>query len=506
MINTKTGNRIVDHIARDAAKNQAAARQEIARVKKAARAAKGAKLRGVRRAGKSAARRPAKGISAKYLGKAGGSGKIVRYGLKEGAELIASNCGFDIPSISLGLAPKLRKNIQKQIMRMVFSTPASSGQASAAEWFERVEFIRKQLGVDDSFYFCASRHTDALHDHIHFDFNRVSDVGKLWSDSFVGLRLAALEKNIEERFSLKLTKREDFVSQGNLNKQVLERAIRLQEKPAFLAVQSAINEAIKDEPDVLTFVRRLADLGIAARPNLKEKVLNGFGYQLGQQKFTGKNLGVNWSQLRERVGYEPDEHLEILADIKREIDAGTARPLGAEQGAAPAVGIGCGESQTMGSSRREESAGIKKAEQGMPVVGRGDQGAKTLPSRSRAAELLAGLHSRLDERRIRFSALAKRIKTKHQGDAIAERFCEALDPDLTDFEVAESFLHRESGCAEARAMVESYLLLTKDELSVVMRPYDSVIKLEQEYTKRMDAASRNAPSQSKIGDDGLPTM
>lgn len=475
MVDTKTGGRIVDPSAREVAKKQAEARRETARARKVARTEKRAELRGARRAGKAAASRPAKGISAKYLGKAGGSGRIVRYGLKEGAELIASNCGFDIPSISEGLAPKLRKNIQKQIVRLVFSTPASSGWASAAEWYERVAFIRKKLGVDDSFSYCASRHTDAKHDHIHLDFNRVSDVGELWSDSLIGLRLAVLEKAIEEGFSLKLTRREDFITHGNLNKQGLEREIRLQRKPALLAVQSAIKEAIEDEPDTLAFVARLAGHGITARPNLKDKVLEGFGYQLGRQKFTGEQLGMHWSQLRERVGYVPEEHFERLVRISRETGEGAARPQDTEQGTSP-------------------------------VVGRKDREAQTPPSRARAAESLAGLQDRLDERRIHVFELAKRIRSEHQGDALAERFCEALDSDMTDFEVAESFLSRESGCAEACAYVESYLLLTQDELNAVMKLHDPGVKQVLEQENHMDADSMDTLPPSEIGDDGLPIM
>jgi len=503
----KTGNRIVDRLAKDKARNQAEERKAVESAKKAGRRGKGGKFRGAGKAGRAAARRPAKGISAKYIGKAGSAGKVVNYGLKEGAELIASNCGFDIPTISAGLAPRLRKDIQKQIVRMSFSTPSTSGKATSNKWRDRVDFIRSKLGIDDSFSYCASRHTDAEHDHIHLDFNRVSDVGELWSDSLIGLRLAKLEQQIEHKFALKLTRREDFVTHGNINKKSVERAQRLQEQPAFSVIQTAIKAAAQGKPDVLTFIQRMADCGIAVRPNLKQFELNGFGYRYGYQKFTGKQLGLNWTELKEMVIYEPNEHLEILADIKREIDAGTARPDSAGFGTSTEIRVTNGE---QASVERSSSAEGDKNRDAKPKSQKFNSGNREIPESSThlsASYILAGLHRRLADRRARFIRLSERLKAEYEGNAIAERFRAALDPAMTDSEVAQLFLKKEFGSAAARSLVEVHLVLSKDELRAVLLPYQAVIKTEEEHAKRMAEAERQSTAPTtkpSVGD--LPSM
>jgi hypothetical protein len=319
-----TGNIILDAAAR---KGVAASKKEAARAKSTAKkSSKGGKFKGSGRAGRAAACRPAKGITAKRFKRKSSGSATAKYGLKQGAELIACNCGYDISTIAIGLAPKMRPEIKDQIERLSFSTPASSGKATSEEWRTREEFIRREIGIDESFSYCVSRHTDAEHDHIHLDFNRVSDVGKLWKDNQIGLRLAVLEEKIEKRFALKLTAREDFVTHGNISKKVVERAMREQVQPAFLQIQTAIQKAARDNPSVLTFIRRLADQGITARPNMKKGELNGFGYKKDEQLFTGKQLGANWSQLKELVTYVKNEHALALADHKRNLDEGKARP------------------------------------------------------------------------------------------------------------------------------------------------------------------------------------
>lgn len=331
----KTGNKILDGLARAKAKNDAAERAAKSKAKRGAgkggKSAKAGKFKGAGKAGRAAARRSAKGILAKFNKKGSNAAGAAGYGLKDGADLIATNAGFDKESIAQGLSVKMRFDIKNQIVHMTFSTPASSGKASTNEWVKRVEFIRRELGVDDSYAYFVSRHNDAEHDHIHLFFNRVSDLGKVWKDNQIGLRLASLEQKIEKKFSLKLTKREDFLTVGNISKKTVERTTRLGVQPAFIQIQSAIIEAKKDRPDLMTYISRLADQGIAVRPNLQLGELNGLGYKLDGQSFTGKQLGANWAELKNEVIYDTGEHAETLTNLKRLVEEGVRRPERADK-------------------------------------------------------------------------------------------------------------------------------------------------------------------------------
>jgi len=373
----KTGNKILDGLARAKAKNDAAERAAKSKAKRGAgkggKSAKAGKFKGAGKAGRAAARRSAKGILAKFNKKGSNAAGAAGYGLKDGADLIATNAGFDKESIAQGLSVKMRFDIKNQIVHMTFSTPASSGKASTNEWVKRVEFIRRELGIDDSYAYFVSRHNDAAHDHIHLFFNRVSDLGKVWKDNQIGLRLASLEQKIEKKFSLKLTKREDFLTVGNISKKTVERTTRLGVQPAFIQIQSAIIEAKKDRPDLMTFISRLADQGIAVRPNLREGELNGLGYKLEGQSFSGKQLGVNWAELKNEVIYVTGEHAETLTKLKRLIEEGVRRPESADKKLGGAGSPTQGVTAEMADAQRQPEKTNRVAQVGNEQQGEPDR-------------------------------------------------------------------------------------------------------------------------------------
>jgi len=113
----------------------------------------------------------------------------------------------------------------------------------------------------------------------------------------------------------------------------------------------------------------------------------------------------------------------------------------------------------------------------------------------------------LADRRARFIRLSERLKADCEGDSLAERFRAALDPEMTDSEVAQLFLKKELGSAAARSLVEVHLVMSKDELRAVLLPYQEAIKTEEEHAKRMAGAERQSPKPTtnpSVGD--LPSM
>lgn len=492
----KTGNRIVDAQARRGA---AEAKREAGRAKSASKKSGGgggrkARFSGAIRAGKSANSRAAKGMKAKYLGKGKSAGGAVDYSMKDDAELIESNCGFDRTSITDGLSPKQRSEIKDQIVHMSFSTPANAGKATAEQWRDRVEFIRKSIGLDDSFAFAAFRHNDTDNDHIHLLFNRVNDQGNLWKDNQIAWRLAALEQRLEQKFDLKLTAREDFQKRGNMNKKTYEMACRTGVEPDFLFVQKAIIKAKEDKPDVITFIGRLADQGIAVRPNLKQGELNGFGYGKDGHNFTGKALGVNWSELKKEVTYVTAQHYETLASLKQHIDAGATRPTQQVGPAAP----------TPAATPSNE-----------PRTERADRKPDPVAVQSSSIDRLAQLHSVATVRSSRYESLRRSLasytaiaKLQSASDhakktaATAEKLATAMTPDRNDIEVAKAFMESTGASHEARELMKKHLVLSDDERTEVLIPYLAQMKTEAEYMRRMDEADRYAPAPEHNNGNG----
>lgn len=486
----KTGNKILDDLARAKARNDAAERSAKARGKRssgrAGKSVKAGKFRGAGRAGRAAAKRAGKGISAKYNKKGSNAKGAVSYALKDGADLIATNCGFDLPSMSAGLSKKLRSDIKDQIVHMSFSTPSTSGKASAIEWANRIEFIRRELKIDDSYSFVATRHNDAEHDHVHLFFNRISDVGERWKDNQIGLRLASLEQKIEKKFSLKLTRREDFVTVGNMSKKSIEKSSRRSDvQPVFLEIQTAIMLAKRDKPDVLTFVSRLADAGIAVRPNLQAGELAGFGYMKDGQSYTGKKLGANWAELKTEVTYVADEHFETLTNLKQLVSQGRARPARATESLERSGSALQGGNPEMERARRDEG---KANQDDKDETSRAGQNVKSADRQPGGATdgIVGGVP--------RISGAADSGRVERDQTAIANE--EPAPADDAEFQALKIYLQMEkaSEVAVSKAARVSMSFDQRYEMN-------ELIKTLRFNFKRLDMAERGAPVLSTVDAD-----
>lgn len=354
----KSGSAIVDQLARAKSRNDAAERAAKAKAKKSAksgRGGRGGKTGGARaKAGRSAIKRGAskgRGIVAKTAHRKN-DGKsfrrLVNYAMnKEGAILISSNCGITAPDMirDMKLAAGTRPDITKPVGHISLSVPPST-KLTNKNWLAIEEFVRASLQLDDKYPFCVVRHRDSEHDHVHIAYSRVSMDGRVHDQAFLGLRLAALEDEVEEKFSLPLLP----VDRSKLvfNKNEIEKSIRLREPPERKRLSDVVQSAVKGNPSVVMFVRRCADAGIVVRPNLatSTKKLNGFSFSYvdSEVEYKGSQIGAAWAALQTAgVTYVEDRDYESLAALKHQLESGkrthdSARPVSVENGKVGEVG------------------------------------------------------------------------------------------------------------------------------------------------------------------------
>jgi len=330
----ETGNRIVDAQARRGKAQADAEQRRQSRASK--RSGKGgkrgaksrtsrghtnSKARSGRSAGKSARGR---GITGQiHKSRSGGSASINYAINKKDAKFISSNAGLTVKDCNaiFKLAAGSRKDIKKNVGHESFSLPKGQ-RLSDEKWAEVVDFIRKEKGIDDGFPFVCGLHQDTDHQHIHLVYSRVSYDGRVVDDRFSKVRMALIEDMIENKFNLKLIPKPPTPSAPVYSKNEAEEAQRTGIKPARFVMFESISKAIKDKPDVTTFVERLKAVGVTARPAIRNNKMSGFsfsyrGVELGASKI---HNSLGWNSLQKGIKYVANEDDPKLARIAASLD------------------------------------------------------------------------------------------------------------------------------------------------------------------------------------------
>lgn len=278
---------------------------------------------------------------------------LANYGLdKDGAEIIISNCGHDITSIKRGLTYAVKKNprVKNKACHISISLPPSTTPRTADEWRNITERTRKGLGLHDGFAYLAVRHVDTDNDHIHLIFSKISDVGKTWRDSNIRFKLGSLEQLITSEFNLPPTPADKYTTTGHINKNEIEWRNRIGELPPSIYIRNVISETSREIIDIQDYISVLADAGISVRPNLKMGELNGLGYSYDGISYTGKDIGFNWKDLKEKVIYDKCRDGETIANIKRKIDERNSARDGEFESGSSASGATNSKSDGTGNS------------------------------------------------------------------------------------------------------------------------------------------------------------
>lgn len=225
----------------------------------------------------------------------------------KGAELIYANSDIR----SMRAAANLRPDIKEPVGHISASLPPSSGKRTKEEWLAIAETVLEQLGLDDTFPVLVARH-QSDHDHIHFEFSRVSVTGKVHDQANIGLRCAAIERILEDKHNLKLVPPSEFKKNphGKLTKNEIEMANRKGELPPRAQIAAALKVAVQGRPTVQQFVERLNASGIGVKANVSPSTgrMNGFSFIYEGVPFSGSQVSkeYGWKALSERIDYEQE--------------------------------------------------------------------------------------------------------------------------------------------------------------------------------------------------------
>lgn len=495
-----TGNKIADQLARASAANQ---RKEAAAKSKAAKAAKTGSRMGKIRAGRAAVK--AGGVKGRgCVIKTHKAGKTAKGGLNylmdKESTLVSSNCGTTKEEINRDMMRCAgMRNIKNPICHASFSLPAGETR-TVEQWRQMIDVARAEIGLDDSFPYAAVLHDEEDHQNVHIIYSKVSDQGKIFDDYRLGLRFAALENVLEDRFNLKRVPVVRNSSHINLGKPEIEKAIRTNIQPERMQLNAIVTAAATGKQSVLEFISKCAAAGVVVRPNLATTgKLSGFSFSLADSniEYAGSKIKCGWSDLQKMgVNYEQTTEFAALADHVAELESGT-RTIEEPQPAPASVGA-------VGAPVEDQDRPTEPADRSTEAADRTAEGQPQNADRSTATQVRTA-EVRVVEDKPASVDLVRRVLPVADRPGVA-----GLQPTIADDQVEPAAIEREifeaiktellktNASAEARAAAAVSMNWTQQ------REIAQIIKNIDAWHKRMNQVSA-APT---AGDrpTSLPSM
>lgn len=183
-------------------------------------------------------------------------------------------------------------------------------------WRQAARTYLDALGFTDSPYLLV-RHTDRKHDHVHIVASRVSEQGKLVSDSGDYKKGMEVLRRIEKDLKLQPPVRVHRDQDKTPSRAEYQRDRRTGQENLRGQLQTLVRNAAADKTDLSTFVRRLQASGVEVRLKTSGEQVRGISFDYRGQSFRGSSLGrsYSWGALQKNHGltFDPARHLRLLS-------------------------------------------------------------------------------------------------------------------------------------------------------------------------------------------------
>lgn len=224
---------------------------------------------------------------------------------------------------------QLRPDCKKPIFRVSLSLPPNDGQLSAGQWLSVIDSFRREMNIPDDTAWCAVRHTDRDHDHIHFTMLRILPDGQLWNQENSAKRAIRACQVIEKEFHLSTHSREK-VSKSRPTRaetEIHKRTGNIMSREHIQDIVDAIFAAYPGEVDFKDFKNDLAAAGIVVEEYAPKGQFKGVSYtDKNGIRWPGSKIGRDYSAgLIERGLVYKSEDQTPAADT-RPINGGVEQP------------------------------------------------------------------------------------------------------------------------------------------------------------------------------------
>ncbi len=216
----------------------------------------------------------------------------------------------------------LRPDVAKPVWHNSLRLP--KGEClSTKQWAAFADDYMARMGFTDTHLRCYIMHDDSDGQHIHIIANRINMVGgKLYlgkNENLVSTRIISeLERvhGLTETMGVIGSRRQDKRKPSRNELMMAEQTAALCPKSQL---QTLIDKALIQRPDLLTFVRLLEQEEVTCKPNIATTgKMNGFSFQYQGIAFKASQLGkkYGWPSLQALIDFTP-EHLTVLKEAQK---------------------------------------------------------------------------------------------------------------------------------------------------------------------------------------------
>jgi hypothetical protein len=195
----------------------------------------------------------------------------------------------------------LRPNLTKAVCHVSLSI-APGERLTDDQWRDVAQKYLAGMGFQDSQY-VVTKHTDTEHPHIHILANRVTMKGEVVSDSHDYKRQESLMRRLEQEYGLSQVAPSREAARKAMSKGEIEHVLRTGEASARTRLQGLVDNAMKEKPDLGTFIDRLAQDGVETKLNQASTGrISGISFSLDGVALKGSDLGkaYTWNSLQKR--------------------------------------------------------------------------------------------------------------------------------------------------------------------------------------------------------------
>ena len=215
---------------------------------------------------------------------------------------------------------QLRPDCKKPVLRISLSLPPGDGQLSTGQWLSVIDSFRREMNIPDDTAWCAVRHTDRDHDHVHFTMLRILPNGQLWNQENSAKRAIQACQLIEKEFHLSTHSREKASKSRptRAESEIQKRTGNIMSREHIQDLVDAIFAAYPGEVDFKDFKNDLAAAGITVEEYAPKGVFKGVSYtDKDGIRWPGSKIGRDYSAgLIERgLVYKPKDQSETASAV-----------------------------------------------------------------------------------------------------------------------------------------------------------------------------------------------
>ncbi|HEX5720853.1 MAG TPA: relaxase/mobilization nuclease domain-containing protein, partial [Thermoanaerobaculia bacterium] len=204
------------------------------------------------------------------------------------------------------------------------------------QWRQAARTYLDALGFTDCPYLLV-RHTDRKHDHVHIVASRVSEQGKLVSDSGDYKKGMEVLRRIEKDLKLQPPVRVHRDQDKTPSRAEYQRDRRTGQENLRGQLQTLVRNAAADKPDLSTFARRLRASGVEVRLKTSGEQVRGISFDYRRQSFRGSSLGrsYSWGALQKNHGltFDPARHQHLLRSKPPQVPTAWSPEVASDLGA-----------------------------------------------------------------------------------------------------------------------------------------------------------------------------